>query len=68
MTTDGSDYTDGTIEASQSGRGLADCGSTDAWVWDGRRFVHATSFSCGLCKSLAAGGAWQLPIIVSDMQ
>jgi hypothetical protein len=68
VTTDGSDYRDGRIEAKQRGRGPADCGSTDAWVWDGSRFVHATSFTWGLCKSIAAGGAWALPTLVSDVR
>lgn len=68
VTADGSDYEDGSIQASQKGRGLADCGSTDEWVWDGGRFVHTASSTWGMCKLLAAGGAWQLPTIVSDVQ
>jgi hypothetical protein len=68
VTAEGSDYKDGRIEASQRGRGPADCGSTDAWVWNGSRFVHAASFTWGLCKSIAAGGAWALPTLVSDVR
>ena len=68
VTTDGTDYADGKIEATQRGRGLADCGSTDEWIWDGGRFVHANVSTWGLCKMVAAGGAWQLPTLVSDVR
>jgi hypothetical protein len=68
VTAKGSSYEDGDIDASQKGRGLADCGSTDEWVWDGHRFVHAASRRWGLCKLLAPGGAWSLPTLVSDVQ
>lgn len=68
VTTSGSDYGDGIISASQKGRGLGDCWSSEDWTWDGGRFVHTRSASSGMCKLLAPGGAWSLPTIVTDVR
>jgi len=68
VTTSGSDYSDGTISASQKGRGLGDCWSSDSWTWDGKAFVHTASSSTGMCKLLAPGGAWSLPTIVTEVR
>lgn len=59
VTTSGSDYAEGKLSAYQKGRGVGDCGSSDTWTWDGRRFVHTEAATSGLCKGFA-GGAWSL--------
>ena len=59
---------DGEIFSAQKGRGLGDCWSTERWVWDGRQFAHVESSTTGMCKLVAAGGAWSLPTIVSKVQ
>jgi hypothetical protein len=58
----------GTLSASHKGRGLGDCWSTDEWNWDGQRFVHTQSSTSGMCRLMAAGGAWQLPTIVTRVE
>lgn len=68
VTTNGSDHAEGRIYSSQKGRGLGDCWSSEAWVWDGRRFVHTSSLTTGLCRMVAAGGAWQLPTLVTEVK
>lgn len=68
VTLAGSDYENGVIRATQRGRGVGDCYASDTWVWDGRRFVHAESFTTGMCRGIAAGGAWVLPTMVSDVK
>ena len=65
VTDSGSDYSSGSISASHKGRGLGDCWSTDTWTWDGKDFVHTESSTTGMCKLIAAGGAWAMPTIVS---
>jgi len=64
----GSDYENGVIHAIHRGRGVGDCYSSDTWVWDGKRFVHAESLTTGMCRGITAGGAWVLPTIVSDIK
>lgn len=68
VTTSGSDYSDGSISASQKGRGLGDCWSSNAWTWDGKQFVHTESSTTGMCKLVAPGGAWVLPTLVTDVR
>jgi hypothetical protein len=68
VTTSGSDYSDGSISASHKGRGLGDCWSSDSWTWDGEQFVHTQSSSTGMCKLVASGGAWSLPVIVMEVR
>ena len=67
VTSAGSGYAGGTIEASQKGRGLGDCWSFDAWTWDGRRFVHTSEGTTGDCRLVAPGGAWSLPVLVTTV-
>lgn len=64
VTKNGTDYTAGQIHANHKGRGIGDCMSSDTWTWDGRRFVHTSSQTTGMCKGIAAGGAWELPTLV----
>ena len=60
-----SDYAAGTISASQKGRGLGDCWSKQEWTWDGRRFAPTLAATTGMCRLVAAGGAWELPTWVA---
>lgn len=68
VTTSGTDDSDGTIRASHKGRGLGDCWSSEEWTWDGRRFVPTQASTTGMCKLVAAGGAWSLPTLVTDVR
>lgn len=65
VTDSGSDYSDGSISASHKGRGLGDCWSSETWTWDGKDFIHTESSTTGMCKLIAAGGAWSLPTLVT---
>ena len=58
----------GTISAMHKGRGIGDCYSIDEWVWDGEFFIHSVSYVTGQCRGLAAGGAWELTEIVTDVR
>lgn len=68
VTTSASDYGNGVISAAQKGRGVGDCWSADSWVWNGRQFVQSESLTTGMCKGVAAGGAWSLPTVVSEVR
>ncbi len=68
VTTSGTDYSDGRIYASHKGRGLGDCWYTDGWTWDGEEFIHTLSRSTGLCRLIAPGGAWSLPMLVTNVR
>lgn len=61
VTTSGSEYQAGVLTATQKGRGLGDCWSSDEWLWDGRNFVLTHSTTTGMCRLIAPGGAWDLP-------
>ncbi|PPV06172.1 regulatory protein rpfI [Xanthomonas bromi] len=67
VTLQASDLDGSTILASHKGRGLGDCYSQARWTWDGRRFVQTSKSTSGLCRLVAAGGAWELPTIVADV-
>jgi hypothetical protein len=67
VTASASDYSHGQIFFSQRGRGIGDCLASDTWTWDGRQFVHTASLSTGMCKEIAAGGAWELPTLVTKV-
>ena len=68
ITASGSDYSEGSISASQKGRGLGDCWSSEAWTWNGKQFVQTESSSTGMCRLIAPGGAWSLPKIVTEVR
>jgi hypothetical protein len=68
VTKSGTDYENGRIHANHKGRGIGDCMSSETWTWDGRRFVHTSSMSTGMCKGIAAGGAWELPTLVVQVR
>lgn len=68
ISTSASDYGAGNISSSQKGRGLGDCWSKEEWSWDGRQFIQTESSTTGMCKLVAAGGAWTLPTITMKVQ
>jgi hypothetical protein len=57
---------DGSISAFHKGRGIGDCWGTQKWQWDGKQFVQTEDRHTGQCK-LMAGGAWQLPSLVTEV-
>lgn len=61
VTTSGSEYQAGVLSATQKGRGLGDCWSSDEWQWDGKHFVLTHSTTTGMCRLIEPGGAWDLP-------
>ena len=68
VTTSGSEADEPAIVASHKERGLGDCRASDAWTWNGAAFIHTSSATSGMCRMVAAGGAWNLPRIVSDVR
>ncbi len=68
VTDSGSDYSAGVISEAQKGRGIGDCWSTAAWVWDGKDFVQSSDATTGMCRAIRAGGAWQLPTWVAEVK
>lgn len=67
VTTDGSLYAHGRIEGVHKGRGRGDCWDLREWVWDGEAFVGGDASTTGLCREFP-GGAWTLPIRISDVR
>lgn len=67
VTTSASDGMDELLVASHKGRGIGDCWSSESWRWDGERFVRTAASTSGMCKLVAAGGAWELPTLVSTV-
>lgn len=68
MTYWGADYDgSGTITAQRLAGARGDCGSVEAWTWNGYRFEQSFAASGGLCRGVKAGGAWQLPSVVADV-
>lgn len=67
VTTFATDFDNGTLSATHKGRGIGDCWGTERWTWDGSNFVHTALSTTGLCKGFA-GGAWELPTLVSDVR
>lgn len=68
VTTSGSEIDEPHIVESHKGRGIGDCRTSATWTWDGVRFVQTSMSSTGMCRMVAAGGAWELPRIVSDVR
>ncbi len=61
------DYDNGTISSRMKGRGLGDCWSYDASVWDGTDFVESERGDTGRCALIRVGGAWDIPLHVSHV-
>ena len=57
----------GTLTERLAGGGAGDCGSVQAWSWNGFRFEQTYAATGGLCRGVKAGGAWELPSLVSDV-
>lgn len=68
VTAGASSYADGVISAAQKGRGIGDCWASGEWTWNGSRFVQTDDGTTGMCKSIAAGGAWSLPTLVTEVR
>lgn len=64
VTTSATDYANGVISSTQKGRGIGDCFSSATWTWDGRSFAQTSATTTGMCRQFA-GGAWNLPTIVT---
>lgn len=65
VTDSATDYEDGLLSFSMKGRGLGDCWSYQQWVWDGQQFVASSSGNTGRCRLIQAGGAWDMPQLVT---
>jgi len=63
-----SGYANGVIESGQRGRGIGDCMALARWTWDGRSFAQTLAATTGMCRQVAAGGAWELPTLVSTVR
>ena len=57
----------GTITERIAGADAGDCGSVQSWTWNGFRFEQTYAATGGLCRGVKAGGAWELPTLVSDV-
>jgi hypothetical protein len=68
VTTSATDYADGVILSAQKGRGIGDCFSSATWTWDGKSFVQTSATTTGMCRQIAAGGAWDLPTLVTKVR
>jgi len=55
------------IVARVPGGSAGDCGSVDGWTWTGYRFEQTYAATGGLCRGVKAGGAWELPSLVTDV-
>ena len=44
-----------------------DCGHSEHWTWNGFRFEQTYTATGGLCRGVRAGGAWELPTLVTDV-
>ena len=68
VTYSGADYDGtGTFTARSAGGAAGDCGSAESWTWNGFRFEQTYAASFGLCRGVKAGGAWELPSLVTDV-
>ncbi|OXL24931.1 hypothetical protein CAN34_05035 [Psychrobacter sp. DAB_AL32B] len=68
VTTGATDYNSGKITSVQKGRGIGDCLSKTEWLWTGKNFEKSHESTTGLCRMIAAGGAWQLPTHVTEVK
>ena len=55
-----------TIIGSFKSRGIGDCWAGQDAVWNGKIFIRTSEWTTGSCKGLI-GGAWHLPIFVSEI-
>ncbi|MDO5090756.1 MAG: DUF1176 domain-containing protein [Cardiobacteriaceae bacterium] len=64
--TGGEGYREGRIYEFSAARGASDCAFYASHVWTGETFVRAFAAETGLCSNFP-GGAWELPIWVSEV-
>ena len=55
-----------TVIGSFKSRGIGDCWNGKEAVWNGKIFIRTSEWTTGSCKGFT-GGAWQLPIFVSNV-
>lgn len=55
-----------TVIGSFKSRGIGDCWNGKEAVWNGKIFIRTSEWTTGSCKGFT-GGAWQLPIFVSEI-
>ena len=67
ITLSGTDFDGSTITARATSTAAGDCGSAQSWAWNGFRFEQVYAATGGLCRGVKAGGAWELPSLVSDV-
>jgi Protein of unknown function (DUF1176) len=68
LTYSGVDYDgSGSITARATSRAAGDCGTAEAWTWNGFRFEQTYAAVGGLCRGVKAGGAWELPSLVTEV-
>jgi hypothetical protein len=67
ITLSGTDFDGSTITARAISTAAGDCGSAQTWAWNGFRFEPTHAATGGLCRGVKAGGAWELPTLVSDV-
>jgi len=63
----GFDEKTATLSGSFKGRGIGDCWSGNAAVWDGKTFVRSEEHTTGSCKGFT-GGAWLMPIFEARVE
>lgn len=68
VTASGTDYEKGEIYAGQKGRGIADCISSESWIWDGEAFRKSREATTGMCRYIHPSGTWDLPTLVTDVK
>ena len=73
ITTEGTDYymdknNIAYITERQKGRGIGDCWYYKDYVWNGKNFELSLESTTGLCRAIAAGGAWNLPTFISEVK
>lgn len=54
------------VSGNYKGRGMADCLEGEDVVWNGKIFIRISKWTTGSCCGFL-GGAWRLPIFVSEM-
>jgi len=67
VTADATDFDNGTLGATHKARGIGDCWGSEQWTWNGTAFVQTSASSTGMCKGFA-GGAWELPTLVTEIR
>ena len=55
------------VRGSYKGRALGDCLAGQDAVWNGKIFIRTSHWMTGGCYKWFTGGAWQLPIFISDI-